>query len=122
MSLQTIQELLTDCQNDNDRLFDLNVKCTAASLRKKLQLISQECKELRKLALDHRKSLPVKKRVKKTDEDTEAKDEVKDDELPPPVELKRELTSTTTAQEAVDIERERNALKAKLEALDSQKK
>ena len=121
MSLERIQTLLTDCQNDNDRLFDLNVKCTAASLRKKLQLISQECKELRRLALDHRKSLPVKKRVKKTDEDTDETKEEKKEELSEPTALEREVTSSTTAQEAVDIEKERAELQAKLALLDSDK-
>jgi hypothetical protein len=120
MSLQRIQTLIEECKNDNDRLFDLNVKCCAAKLRKNLQEISNECKQLRKLALDHRKSLPVKKRKPKTDDET--KEEKKDDELPPPVELKREVTSTTTAQEAVDIEKERAELKKKLALLDSDKK
>lgn len=120
MSLEKIQTLIEECKNDNDRLFDLNVKCCAAKLRKNLQEISNECKQLRKLALDHRKSLPVKKRKPKTDDET--KEEKKDEELPEPTELKRELTNTTTAQEAVDIEKERAELKKKLALLDSDKK
>jgi len=124
MSLERIQALIEECQNDNDRLFNLNVKCCAAKLRKNLQEISNQCKELRKSALDHRKSLPVKKRVKKTDETKEeVKEEKKEDkELPEPTELKREVTSSTTAQEAVAIEKARAELKAKLALLDADTK
>jgi len=121
MSLERIQALIEECQNDNDRLFDLNIKCCAAKLRKNLQEISNECKELRKLALDHRKSLPVKKRKPKVDTE-EKKEEEKKEELPEPTALKREVTSSTTAQEAVDIEKEREELKKKLALLDSDKK
>ena len=63
--ITTLQTLIKDVQFNSTRLHEKNVKKASVELRKNLQHMILLCKTMRKEALEHRKSIPVKKRVKK---------------------------------------------------------
>lgn len=113
MSLERIQTLIESAVLPHDRLFQRDIKCDAAKLRKILQQIAHECKLLRKQALDHRKALPIKKRKKKDAEE-------QSEELPEPTELQRETTKIEGEGVSSDVSAEKKKLLEKLALLEKQ--
>lgn len=61
--LEAIEKLVMEMKADADNLFNRNVKSAAPKLRGKCQELKGLVQEVRIAALDHKNSIPVKKKT-----------------------------------------------------------
>jgi outer membrane biosynthesis protein TonB len=77
---------LADARREFDKLEDKGVKVAATRARKQLASVTEHIKELRKLALNIQKGLPIAKRPVKAAEEEEASESEGEVEQVPPIE------------------------------------
>ena len=103
--LSKLTTLVQACAYDANALANGN-KSAATQLRKKLSQIAKETATLRAQALAYQKQIPTRSRAKKVAPEPEQYEEPQPEdieEVPPQLELQREMTSGTNVPSASEV-------------------
>ena len=80
--IDKLTQLLDDIKYHHTRLYEKHVKKSCTCMRRALQDMAVLCKDMRKCALDHKKSLPVKKRPPKEEPENVSPEEEEKKDTP----------------------------------------